>query len=528
MSLAPFFSRAADAAGPLLGGMSRSAVGERLTSTRIALRIAARHAELPGAQTGYLFAVNLASRLYPSLVLDAPEPLRARASAYARAINPEIDLESPAGDPPDAELVLGAGTAAARTVVVSARGWNAFVDPSRDESGPAAGPAAMAAAALGIGELFRVVFAAELRGRGRTGPAPHAFNLITLGSVEDAVPILGDLPIDLGTVHLAGAGAVGQAAAAALREVLVRGTLVVVDPQAIDLGNLQRYVLTVCDDRGRAKTKLVARMFEDHPLDVQSVPTPWGADERSGPGVDTALVALDTEQGRIDVAAGLPRVAYNAWTQAEDLGVSWHEAFGSLPCLACLYWPTGPRPSRLDLICEALGEHRLRVSPYLQVGLPVGSPLPAELISATRAIPVPPEAEAWTRRGLLEDVADRFGVEATELRDFASGTVDRLYREGVCAGILLEARDRGRHREVAVPLAHQSALAGILLASALLAARSPELAAFRPVDRTQARYDVLAGGAQELLRPRSRVPGCLCDDAAFAEFHCELWPTVLA
>jgi hypothetical protein len=57
--------------------------------------------------------------------------------------------------------------------------------------------------------------------------------------------------------------------------------------------------------------------------------------------------------------------------------------------------------------------------------------------------------------------------------------------------------------DVSVPLAHQSALAGILLASALVIDRVPELRALRP-ETSVARYDVLHGGEQHLPCPRER------------------------
>ena len=72
----------------------------------------------------------------------------------------------------------------------------------------------MAAAALGMGELFRALFADRLP-QGRTDPAPFAISLLTLDKPSEAPPV--PLEVELGTVHLAGCGAVGQAFVAALR-----------------------------------------------------------------------------------------------------------------------------------------------------------------------------------------------------------------------------------------------------------------------------------------------------------------------
>ena len=519
MSLAAFHSRAADAAGPLLGGMSRSALGRRLEQTHLALVIDEGHAGLDGQQRGFELAVNLAARLYPALSIQAPAVLLTRTVACARAINPQIELLKP--DAPTDVCLTWTAAPDARTVRVGARGWNALVDLPGEASADAAAPAAMAAAALGMGEIFRTVFADELGDRGRRAPQPQAINPISLDGLDDRVPLITS--VELGTVHLAGAGAVGQAAVAALRELPVRGTLIAVDPETVDLGNLQRYTLTVLTDQGAAKTELIERALAASDVEVVGVPTVWGADERSGPGVQTLLSALDSKQGRIELAAGLARETFNAWTQADDLGVSWHEHFGAEPCLACLYWPTRARPSRLELIAEALGEHELRVSPYLQRGLPVGDVLPAEMISATRGRALPPDVETWTQRALLDDVAQRRGIDPAELRQFAPGTVERLYRDGVCAGMLLGDGETERPREVAVPLAHQSALAGILLACTLVAARADELRSHRPQGPTHARIDVLHGGQRRLLRRRERTDGCLCGDERFMTSYAQRW-----
>ncbi len=53
---------------------------------------------------------------------------------------------------------------------------------------------------------------------------------------------------------------------------------------------------------------------------------------------------------------------------------------------------------------------------------------------------------------------------------FAVATIRRLYVEGLCGGAIVPmSRLYGPHAEVHVPVAHQSAIAGVLVASALVA-----------------------------------------------------------
>ena len=223
---------------------------------------------------------------------------------------------------------------------------------------------------------------------------------------------------------------------------------------------------------------------------MEPVASRWGADERTAPGRETIVSALDTKQGRIELQGGLPREIFNAWTQPEDIGVSRHQAFGETPCLACLAWPTRPRPSRSQMIAEALGEHELRVNHYLGNDIPVGQPLPAPMIQGTRRLQVPPEASGWAERSLLADLIERHDLPPGPFENLDGLMVEQLYRDAVCAGMLIE-HGADRAGEISVPLAHQSALAGILLASALVIDRVPELRALRPV-ASVARYDAAA------------------------------------
>jgi hypothetical protein len=96
----------------------------------------------------------------------------------------------------------------------------------------------------------------------------------------------------------------------------------------------------------------------------------------------------------------------------------------------------------------------------------------------------------------------------------------------VCAGMLIERGGDRRVADVSVPLAHQSALAGILLATWLVVDRVPALRALRP-SATQARYDVLRGGVQVWPRSRGREERCLCCDPDFRSAYTQRWPTIL-
>jgi hypothetical protein len=519
MTLPRFLHRIADAAGPLLPGLERSAIGDRLEEVVVALRINEATAALDGHATGYLYATNLAARLYPHVILDAPAPLRDCAVELATGIHPGVEVADTTRDA-DVELLWCPAAADATHITVSCDGWLVGIDLDDAPGGPTAGAVAMVAAALAMSQVFRAVFAGELETL-RTRAIPWTLHLVTLG--PDGPPLPLPEPVDLGVVHLAGCGAIGEAAAAALATLPVGGTLVAVDHDTIDLGNLQRYVLTRDDDVGKDKPALIERALEHSSLEVVPVTTRWGEDDRSGAGAETVLTALDSEHDRIAVQASLPRAILNAWTSPGDIGISRHEHFGEEPCLGCLHWPREQRRSRSEVIAEGLRQHELRVLSYLAHDVPAGRPLaPDEVLGPTLRLKHPDDVDTWTERSLLDDVAKHAAIDPAELAGYRDLSIEFLYRGGVCGELLHREPGRDNDEAISVPLAQQSALAGALLALQLYISGSHAHAAHRPV-HAQARYDVLADNPQLLVSPVAHRSACFCHDPDYRDVHAARW-----
>jgi hypothetical protein len=117
-------------------------------------------------------------------------------------------------------------------------------------------------------------------------------------------------------------------------------------------------------------------------------------------------------------------------------------------------------------------------------------------------------------RSLLTDLVASGRVTAEEAIRWADMRIGQLYRDGVCAGGLMRVPGSGHPDDALVPLAHQSALAGIMLAVTYYAAHAPELRDRRS-EAIEARLDVLRGLPQILNRPRQRTSACLCSDPAY-------------
>ncbi len=555
MALPAFFARVADSLRPV-AEVDPDVLRDKLDNLHVRIELATAD---PAAQSAFMLASNLAARLYPSIELapsaQVPDPAKlvAQARELILAINPVADVE-PAAKPAQAtasrppsqgrqprtvRLRIGISTPDAddvlsghheNEVVVDAHGWHVLVDP--DETKPVDSPGHLltwlAAAAIGMAEVFRCVFTDELGELGRSALQPGGFNLLTSrpldattsALVDSTGPTSGEL-VDIGDVHLIGAGAIGQATAYALARLNVAGRIQVIDPETVTLSNLQRYLLTDANSVGAVKVNLVRDVLRhqapanrnptgdnpsDNALEVHPFQGRWG-DLPTHLRVDQVLVALDTARDRIAVAGTLPYHAYNAWTQVADLGWSRHEQFGDEPCLACLYYPDRALPSEHELISQALQQPLLRVLAYLIYNVPIGYPLPG--IPALAELPPPEGSERWTQVGLLEDLVTAGIVSDDERVTWSTSSIGILYRDGICAGGLLPVGDLPG--DVLVPLAHQSALAGIMLAAELIWSRTPDFADQRDTI-IEHRYDVLRGFPQVVARPRQRTPHCLCTD----------------
>jgi len=516
VSLPRFFSRIGDSIGPLIGG---SDVRAFLSSKSVLLAAPPDLDQHPFHLAGFLLSVNLCARLYPQLRVVAPSRVVDESQALALQINPACDFVVGEGVT-DADLAWACPGRGPKSVVVAPVGWEVLIDlPEAGRVRSTNMLASLAGAAIGTAELFRQVFA-EFLPKGRVGPSPGRFNVLTHGPTSAMLP---DLPPDipLGRVHLVGAGAVGQAAVYALARVSATGTIIVVDPQEVAISNLQRYVLAMDGDVGTSKCAIVERTLKNK-LETVSVPASWSLDRPETQNAEVICAAVDSEDIRIALQASLPRRVYNAWTQPDDIGWSRHERFGVDPCVACLYWPARPRPSYHELVARAIRQHELRTLSYLSAKIPVDVPLQGAQVPRLQGYPVPAEASAWTERSLLEDVAAQLGVSDEDVKIWKGRLLSDLYHEGICGGALVRRQQGDISVEMAVPLPHQSVLAGIMLATQLLVAARDDLRVHRTAS-VESRLDLLAGFPQLSGRPRQRSPNCICSDADFLERYRAKW-----
>lgn len=496
MALADYFHRTAVAASQAVRGWDELAIAERLEGV------------VPGLQWGQDvvssregtalldMTVRLLSRLYPRLHLAGPSDSQSLYSQLALEINPEIEFQSR----PTHVIALGLDTPSSEAIVVFAGcdGWLALLSSSTAQPVGVGDviTGAGACAALAVANLFRLVFLDE-----PDVDVQVRFSTYD-GCAGDGVanPSTTDIRLAEGTV-LVGLGSVGQAAVWALGRGQVRGEIHLVDPERVELSNLQRYVLTRRSDEAASKVEMASAVLQDT-VEVHAHSCSW-ADflGRLGFSWERVAVAVDSRRDRRMVQAALPRWIVNAWTQPGDLGVSVHD-WQSGACLACLYQPTGPTRSEDRLVGDALGlpqEFDLQIRQLLHTGFPA-----------------PPE--------LLDEVARRREIDRALLEPYEGVPLRTLYTEGICGGAILPLSALTETpTELHVPLAHQSALAGILLSAQLMRASLGD----EPVGSHVTRLDLLRSVPPELTQPAAKTPSgsCICQDAVFQRVYDEKYPS---
>lgn len=493
MAVADYFHRNAVAAAQIVAGFDETAFRAKLESHHLVVAMGPSAAQSPSGRLLAELVVRLVARLYPVVSLRGAGKAAAVAddlSGLARRINPNIELG--ASSRPTLAVMLGRPTrvSAEHAVYAGCSGWDALVDAAEPQAiGDAANPfGAGAAACLAAANIFRHVF---------LGDVTHERRVVFSTLLREPRQSPASVPPRGAPSQedvLVGGGAIGNAAAWALTHCDLTGQMQLVDPQAVELSNIQRYLMTERRDEGAAKAALLddrlpgALRFIPHQMEWASFV------EANGYSWQHVLVAVDSAAARREVQASLPRWIANAWTQPEDLGVSTHQ-FGRGACLGCLYLPAGVVPNEDEIYAAALripGRQR-EVRDLLAHDMPL-------------------------TEEFLAVVANALEVDPGPVLTYAGSSIRRLYADGLCGGMIAPMSSlHGPRHEMHVPVAHQSAMAGILLAAALVA----KLAGHEADGSRVTRMDLRRPLAQVPTQPLAADPRgiCMCRDDVYREAY---------
>jgi hypothetical protein len=488
MALAPFFDRVYGAIGGHLS-VSRDSLVASLEGVTAGLScgedLTRNDAWISELTT------NLLARLYPRLAISGPERLCSTLRSLARGINPDIEFVGSAA----ATTTICVGCAHAdEGLFPSASGWVAHLGHHGSAlKGPANPYSAAAAAAFAAAELFRRVFVG--------GPAERDFGVSLLNYDSNSGAGIELPPGNLGDVLFVGVGAIGNAAIWCLaRDLKRRGHLILVDAERLELLNLQRYVLGTYEDTSKQKVLLAQEVLRQGCLFVESHQETLEsfAQRNAGTMPPTICISVDNAQSRIAAQALLPKLVVNGWTGESALGASWHIFSQKEACLACLYYPRGLGVSQTEQAAKALGL----------------SPERAALLWVTHQ-PLSEEDLATAARTL--------GASEAVLATWRGKSLGEFYSSVVCGALPISSPQMGR-QEV-VPLAHQSALAGALMAAELVKRKNPALSKKSQAEVLVSWDNVLQPPPTIWRKPRLREAGCICGDSDYQRVYREKWQT---
>jgi ThiF family len=486
MTLAPFFDRIYGAIGMHLS-VSRRSLSDSLSS--IVVGVCCGSNLSPNEKTIAELTTNLLARLYPKIAILGNDNDTDELKALALRINPDIEFSDSA--PGETSICIG-GFSANGVLYPTSAGWIARLGHANPSDGGIENPySASASAAFACSELFRRIFL-------HSPPEPDLS--ISLLDFESSVG--KDLELaeeSINDVLFVGAGAVGNAAIWAMaRDKRTSGILTLLDHETLSLSNLQRYVLGEYSDISKIKVDMAAKALRHSRFVVSTYqstlenflpPQGWLQPP-------TTCVSVDNVNGRRVAQALLPRLVINGWTGERALGSSWHEFSNDAACLACLYQPQGPGLSATQQAARALG------------------------LSEERA------AALWVTRAPLTDqerkkAAVVLGVKRAVLNPWRDKPLGELYTDVVCGAVPLDIGGVGR-MEV-VPLAHQSVLAGILMAAELIKRSQPTLRALAQPEPLVSWDDILRPPHKIWKKPRPREKGCICGDQMYQAVYRDKW-----
>lgn len=495
MALARFFSRAATAIGQHLS-IGRDDLENFLEQTLIEVHFGEDCLKKENAYWTASLLINILSRLYPRLALSGQPEICAEMASIALGINPEIEFVVEAQNP-NIRISVGTGTVvqSTETLCPGSSGWVASLvqDGSLPLSGPPNPYAAAFAAGLAAAETFRQVFSERLEDHHSMGNV--RISLLDFSENNGVEDVLG--PMDIGVVAFCGLGAVGNAALWVLsRHEGLTGHAAFIDHEAIELSNLQRYVLTLDTDENVNKTELAMRAFTTGTLSVepQTLKLCDFSNSLGGRSIPpTVCVSVDNFHDRRVAQALLPRLVVNGYTGKTDLGASWHYFDDDKACLACLYFGEHA-PSELSRLVSALGlDEKVVVSL-----IPNGRMLASEH---------------------LRTIEKHRGLEENTLATWEGKHVQDVYSNVTCGNLGIAVN--GQTKEV-VPLAHQSVLAGVLMVTELVK-RTTSLNERSQSGNLVSWPNILKSTPKrwcDSIRPNK---GCICSDDDYLSVYREKW-----
>ena len=509
MALAPYFSKDALAFTQVLNKATNEDF-ESILSTHI-VEIAFDNSIKDGEGSVSLdLAIRLLSRLYPKIKIsdltNENQEIVDKLTEKALAINSRIEITQ---ETPTISLVIGftplENRNSRKIIYVGSDYWIAKLSSEHPVgSGSSNLPfAAGSSVCIGVSNVFRFVFK-ELIDDCEFDIDVN-LSLINLTQTDEFERIDID-QIDIDGTILVGFGAIGNGFVWALSNTPnINGKFTLIDPENIEPSNLQRYCLVEEKHIETLKVQIAENLFQDTEIELNPFEGDWTKYLNSNENWNNELVCIgvDSAKDRIAIQSSLPKSILNAYTESNLIGITRHSNFLESACLSCGFIPE-----------HEIKSHSLTVAENLKI--------PSEETSIRELLYLNMSVD----RKFLELVAEANSVEIDELLQYEGENINNFYSTVVCGGYLLSmSTSNGEAVDIEAPLAFQSALAGILLASELIISKL-ELRSTGFKNHTQLHplYPIKKDiNPNNHTMENDKTGRCICNDEDFKKVYVNKW-----
>lgn len=380
---------------------NRQDVVKFFAPAQVAIHLSPTVISNPQAQMMFSFAINIAARLHPviqhlqviitnkntPLTFQPPrwpdKTLFGHISCFLRSLDPPLrwTVDDKPTLQPNSTLYVGPGTCAEEHVVfIGSHGWQAVVSPSAPVAiGSQVNPiGAYATACLGVAEVWKRLLYPHraLFPTIPIFPLEQELHFSTFsyrtGLSEPNPPL--PIGIDVGHLTMVGLGAGGGATAFTLASLLeLKGQLNLIEPDEIDVSNLNRYVYADSSDAGssRVKTEVIKSCFGRFSnLTIQTFTQPYrDATTRLAPeDYRHVVAAVHSRKARRDIQYETPNVLWDAGATEDGEFRIWRMILGRTECMWCKHPPgeKDPEEQQAAQLSQALGIHPQRWLQLLQ------------------------------------------------------------------------------------------------------------------------------------------------------------------
>ena len=478
---------------------------EVFSQTSVLVELPAASAARQGNVAAFVLALNCIARTFEDVYAAFPEGLQLKSHPWnvqtideaVEEINLVAEGSIRVNQPcsPDIALSIAAKTSASanRTVAVSGTEWSAALDCEMESAGEGF-LGSLYAATMGAAQVL--LHALDLAGAEYAPMPPTQMSLLDYSPIDQAYPPLAS--VALPDSHLVGVGAVGSACLYALGHLDdISGTVHLIDNEAVDEGNLNRYILMRRADLGRHKVDVGHEAF--HSSGIRPVPHTMAFrdyEKQADGKVDLMLTPVDSEEARCSLAKSLPRRVINAATGGTTVTISTHGFGDGKACLNCLYKPKPGTNSRAEIVAQDTGLPVQQIEHMVEANLA----LDAETIAAI-------ESFRDVRPGTW---ADHIGMP-----------VYSFYDAAFCGDAELQLPTDS----IIAPLSFISCAAGILLAAELVKVGNSALSSHR-LDN-YFRLDTLAPPNPDIRRTKRPHPSaaCICKEPDYLDAYRSKYPS---